>query len=165
MPTDAATQTSTEALVRELFSLMRGLKSMHHTPPAGHQFRLDPPAFGVLWAIAERGPLRPSALAGHLCLDLSTVSRHLSGLETAGFLARETDPGDRRAHLIRVSPAGEQALADDHEARLAGLSVLLEDFSEAERQRFLRCLVHFNANIDNRRRLAADAAGEEGPSK
>ncbi|GAA1705073.1 hypothetical protein GCM10009765_62820 [Fodinicola feengrottensis] len=166
MSVDTAAETTAEALVRELFGLMRGLKGLHNALPPGHGFKLEGPAYGVLWAIAERGAVRPSALAEHLCLDLSTVSRHLSSLTAAGYLARETDPVDKRAHLIRVSPAGEALLAAEHRARIDGVSALVSDFSEAERKRFLRSLVRFNANLDNRRRQYAEAVGsEEGRNK
>ena len=167
MSVETVVETTDEALVRELFGLMRGLKGLQHSLPAGSGFKLEGPAYGVLWAIAERGPVRPSALAEHLCLDLSTVSRHLSSLTATGYLAREVDPADKRAHLVRVSPAGEAVLAHEHQVRVDGVSALVADFSEAERKRFLRCLVHFNANLDSRRRQFADAAagGEEGRNK
>jgi DNA-binding MarR family transcriptional regulator len=160
-------ETTDEALVRELFGLMRGLKGLHNALPPGHGFKLEGPAYGVLWAIAARGSVRPSALAEHLCLDLSTVSRHLSSLSAAGYLAREADPADKRAHLIRVSPAGEELLEAEHQVRVDGVSALVADFSEAERKRFLRCLVHFNTNLDIRRRQYAEASvgSEEGRNK
>jgi DNA-binding MarR family transcriptional regulator len=138
---------------------MRGLKGLHNTGP---RFKLEGPAYGVLWAIAGRGSVRPSALAEQLCLDLSTVSRHLSSLTAAGYLEREADPADKRAHLIRVSAAGEELLEAEHQARIDGVSTLVADFSEAERKRFLRCLVHFNANLDNRRRQYADGSVAQG---
>jgi DNA-binding MarR family transcriptional regulator len=51
--------------------------------------------------------MRASQVAARLRLDLSVVSRHLAQLVEVGYAAREVDQRDRRASLVRVTPAGE----------------------------------------------------------
>lgn len=52
------------------------------------------------------GPMRVSALAAELGLDVSTASRHVSRLETEGLIARTRDPGDQRAMNLALTSAG-----------------------------------------------------------
>lgn len=84
-------------------------------------FRTDPAAVGVLHTLAEAGPMRVSALAEALVLDISTTSRHVSTLESEGFVAREVDPADRRACLVDITPAGDDFLQQALRERAAVL--------------------------------------------
>src|SRR5215467_2207709 len=52
--------------------------------------------------IDRTGPLSPSALARRAGLHPATVTGILDRLERAGWVARDRDPGDRRAVVIRV---------------------------------------------------------------
>jgi DNA-binding MarR family transcriptional regulator len=54
----------------------------------------------------RRGPSRPSEIAQHTNLDLSTVSRHARFQEDAGRLVKVADPADRRAHRLALTEAG-----------------------------------------------------------
>ena len=58
------------------------------------------------------GPLRASDLSERACLDLSTVSRHLSALEADGYVTRTPDPDDGRAQLLSVTPSGEKLVKE-----------------------------------------------------
>ncbi|WP_279579247.1 hypothetical protein [Fodinicola feengrottensis] len=167
MSVDTAAETTAEALVRELFGLMRGLKGLHNALPPGHGFKLEGPAYGVLWAIAERAR-GPAVGAGRAPVPGSVHGQPAPVESDRGRISGQGDRsgGQAGAHLIRVSPAGEALLAAEHRARIDGVSALVSDFSEAERKRFLRSLVRFNANLDNRRRQYAEAVGsEEGRNK
>ena len=52
--------------------------------------------------IARHGPLSPSALARSAGLHPATVTGILDRLERGGWVARERDPSDRRAVLVRA---------------------------------------------------------------
>ena len=51
--------------------------------------------------IARHGPLSPSALARRAGLHPATMTGVLDRLERAGWVARDRDPSDRRAVLVR----------------------------------------------------------------
>src|SRR5215207_4755375 len=51
--------------------------------------------------INRHGPLNPSALARHAGLHPATITGILDRLERGGWVARERDPSDRRAVVIR----------------------------------------------------------------
>ena len=57
---------------------------------------------GCLDTIARNGPLSPSALARRAGLHPATVTGILDRLERGGWVARESDPSDRRAVLVRA---------------------------------------------------------------
>jgi DNA-binding MarR family transcriptional regulator len=49
-------------------------------------------------------------LAEALCMDANNVVLLLNELEDLGHVARRRDPGDRRRHLVELTPAGSRAL-------------------------------------------------------
>jgi DNA-binding MarR family transcriptional regulator len=111
---------------------------------------LDRPALMLLFGTVEHGPVRPSALADSLYIDLSTVSRQLAALESSGWVARERDPDDRRAFLVRATDEGQRVLAANLAARRALLKDLLTDWSEDERLEFARLLGLLNKTLEQR---------------
>jgi DNA-binding MarR family transcriptional regulator len=54
--------------------------------------------------IARHGPLSPSALARRAGLHPATMTGILDRLERGGWVARDRDPADRRAVVVRVLP-------------------------------------------------------------
>jgi len=86
------------------------------------------------------GPLRASDLSERACLDLSTVSRHLSGLEADGYVTRTPDPDDGRAQLLSVTPSGEQLVKEVRKQRLAMLAQALDGWSDTDRLQLIRLI-------------------------
>ncbi len=63
----------------------------------------------VLMAL-KRGPLRNQReIAAMVGVEGATLSHHLNGMEAAGLVVRRRDPGNRRMHLVDITPAGEDA--------------------------------------------------------
>ncbi|MCU1692481.1 MAG: marR 2 [Frankiales bacterium] len=146
--------SATEALAREIVLLVRGLRELSTTLPPTSGRRLDQSAAAVLAHVGDFGPLRLSELADRLCLDVSTVSRQVPALEREGWVDREADPGDRRAHLLRLTPAGREALADRRRAHAALLTEALPDWSEDELGALASSLSRFNTDLSAARSAA-----------
>jgi DNA-binding MarR family transcriptional regulator len=89
---------------------------------------LDRSAFVLLAKLVD-GPWRVGELADHLNLDISTVSRQIAGLETAGFAHRERHPDDRRGWLVVIDDAGVAAVAAHRKARRGIFEELLGEVS------------------------------------
>jgi len=69
--------------------------------------------FGALYALASApSGLNQSELAERMGLSGSSLVRLLDLLEQQGQIRREAMIGDRRANLIRLQPAGEQAVRE-----------------------------------------------------
>ncbi|WP_459800162.1 MarR family transcriptional regulator [Herbidospora sp. RD11066] len=67
----------------------------------GGRLDLRPVDRDCLYLIARHGPMTPSALARMTGLHPATMTGVLDRLEKGGWIARERDPRDRRAVLIR----------------------------------------------------------------
>ena len=144
-------------LEQQLLMLARRLsKPVRLHGPSGYTV-LDRPAYQALLRIVEDGPLRPTALAGLLEVDLSVVSRQVRALEDVGFTQRITDPADARASLVSATDAGLAALRETQRQRTEVLGEVLAPWPEADRDTFVRLLTLFNAELEtsiSRRRAA-----------
>src|SRR5512136_774154 len=60
----------------------------------------------LLLEVEARGGTGVTELAEILDLDKSTLSRTVDGLCHAGLLSRETDPGNRRCHILSLTEKG-----------------------------------------------------------
>lgn len=89
----------------------------------------------TLGVLATHGGIRPGHIAARLGVDPSVVSRQLAGLHRAGLVERGTDPADRRAELVSLSPAGRERL---REARHAMCQALGQRFDDWELARVLQ---------------------------
>jgi DNA-binding MarR family transcriptional regulator len=104
--------------------------------------RLDRTAYPILRAVAF-GPVRLSALAADLDVDLSTASRQVKSLEEAGYLARSADPHDGRAVVLELTPEGGEVLKRTRDTRHALVAESLSEWPDddvAELSRLLQRL-------------------------
>ena len=75
-------------------------------------FTLSLAATRLLARLLDNGPTRISDLATQERCSQPTITNHVKRLETAGLVARATDPHDLRAWMIDLTPAGHQRLAE-----------------------------------------------------
>lgn len=107
----------------------------------------DPSAYPMLARIESWGPLRTTALAERIGLDVSTVSRKISDLEEAGLVTHEPDPDDRRAHLLEVTPEGRRVLTRMHQVRRALFEDGLAAWSATEIRQLADVLARFTSAL------------------
>ena len=136
-----------ERIERELTRLVRSAQKVHQHLESPDQ-PLDRSAYSILGALQDGGPSRLGAVAARFHLDASTVSRQVATLERQGLLVREVDPSDRRACRLRLSPAGEQALARTRAGRRQLLRDLLARWTDEDRAVFASLLHQLNADLD-----------------
>jgi DNA-binding MarR family transcriptional regulator len=82
--------------------------------------------------INQHGPLSPSALARRAGLHPATMTGILDRLERSGWVARERDPGDRRAVLVKAQRGRNAELFGLYAGMNASLDQLCAGYSEAE---------------------------------
>ncbi len=143
------------ALEAELTRLVRRSHSYRTPGPT-----LERGSYAVLDLLVERGPVRASDLAPALDLDLSTVSRQVSGLIEAGLVLREADPRDGRAHLLVPSAQGRVLLHRVREQRRNAVREVVHGWEPAEVRSFAGMLARFNDAAEVQR-----AAAVGGPSR
>jgi DNA-binding MarR family transcriptional regulator len=122
------TSSSSDDLLRSLFRLMQQVRQ------APHDDLVDRPALLVLARLKERAALRLSDLALDVCLDVSTMSRHVRALEERGYVERTVDPADGRASLLTLSAAGREVLDTAWASRRAWIDRSLADWSAEDRR-------------------------------
>ena len=91
---------TTNAVKDSLRALSTQLSLLNHR--VGAQLELRDVDFDCLDLVNRDGPLSPSALARRAGLHPATVTGVLDRLERAGWVARDRDPADRRAVVIRA---------------------------------------------------------------
>ena len=99
---------------------------------------LTAPRLSALSVVVFGGPLTLGALAAAEQVRPPTMTRTIAALEQAGLVAREASPADRRAVLIRATPAGRRLLEEGRARRTSALTRQLaalpaDDLSTLER--------------------------------
>ena len=79
----------------------------------------------VLLEYVAHTDLGPSQIAAGMRLPGHTLSRLLGRLERDGLLQRSVAAGDARRRVLRVTPAGREALTHAHARLATGLAPLL----------------------------------------
>ncbi|WP_432834470.1 MarR family winged helix-turn-helix transcriptional regulator [Dactylosporangium sp. CA-092794] len=111
---------------------------------------LERPAYVLLSRVAVEGPIRLSALAAEVSLDLSTVSRQVAALESAGLMHRYPDPSDKRASLVEVTDLGNEVYAENRDRWLSIWEELLADWTPQQRRLFAELFTRLNESIADR---------------
>ncbi|TCS63284.1 MarR family winged helix-turn-helix transcriptional regulator [Primorskyibacter sedentarius] len=96
--------------------------------------------FALLFRLAQDGPASQNQLGRSVAMDAATTKGVVDRLVTRGLIRTSPDPGDRRRHLVSLTPAGE-ALTDEA-VRSASLvsEATLAPLREKERETLLRLL-------------------------
>jgi len=89
----------------------------------------------LLALLDELGPARVSVLAEADHCSQPTMTTALQRLESAGWAQRAPDPGDARASLLSLTPAGRDTLEAIRRARAGVLSPTLSGLDEAQVER------------------------------
>ncbi|AKT52060.1 MarR family winged helix-turn-helix transcriptional regulator [Arsenicicoccus sp. oral taxon 190] len=79
--------------------------------------RLSDGTYPILTALLS-GPASAAQVAARVGVDRTVVTKQASTLQRAGLVARRPDPGDARATLLVLTPAGEEAAAGLRRAAL-----------------------------------------------
>jgi DNA-binding MarR family transcriptional regulator len=127
-----------------------GHEAMRRLRAAHTAHNLKPRQFQILGLLHDHGGLAQRELVQTMDVDPSILVTLLNPLEADGFVTRARDRGDRRRHLVALTPAGEKHLAsaaraqkdtedalfasldDDQRAQLRDLLLALRDGLAAE---------------------------------
>jgi DNA-binding MarR family transcriptional regulator len=101
---------------------------------------LDRARYVVLRAVAESEPVRTTALAEQVGVDPSTMSRHVTVLDHAGYVARAADPDDGRAQTVSLTDAGREVMEKARAARHDLITDALGDWGDADRSQLASLL-------------------------
>lgn len=121
---------STNAIKEALRELRIQLSLLNHQ--VGAQARLKDGDLDCLDLIARHGPLSPSALARRAGLHPATMTGILDRLERAGWVARDRDPADRRAVVVRAQRDRGAELIRLYAGMNAAMDRICDAYGDAE---------------------------------
>jgi DNA-binding MarR family transcriptional regulator len=121
----AVRMADVRALAQGLDRLTTWLR--HETPSA-----MSASTITALDRLRAEGPLRVSELAAREAMTQPGVTMLVHRLADAGFAERVPDPTDRRASLVRITAAGQAALAERQTRRAAVLRDRMALLSDAD---------------------------------
>src|SRR3954469_9206366 len=115
-PTNPTTPSSDSVLDQHrsspgLLLALLGQEAMRRLRAAHTAHNLKPRQFQILGLLHDHGALAQRELMQAMDVDPSILVTLLNPLEADGLVTRERDPGDRRRHLVTLTPAGERHLA------------------------------------------------------
>jgi len=103
-------------------------------------------------------------LAEVLCIDANNVVLVLNELEDLGHIRRRRDPGDRRRHLVDLTPRGRRAMAAAERAQEGIEDDVLRGLDWNERAELWRLLTRALRGAERaEREQQPELAGAVGP--
>lgn len=90
------------------------------------------PQYRMLTMLSEGGE-RSARLAQKLAVRKPTLTALADGLFAAGYVERESEPGDRRIVRLTLTGAGRAALARADDAYLSRLGPVFDDLTDPDR--------------------------------
>jgi DNA-binding MarR family transcriptional regulator len=139
--------TAIKESLRELRSQLSLLN--HHV---GARLELRDVDLDCLELINRHGPLSPSALARRAGLHPATMTGILDRLERGGWVARDRDPDDRRAVVVRTRRERGAELFRLYSGMNTSMDQLCAGYSDAE----LELLADFLRRTTDAGRVATD---------
>src|SRR3954470_5457678 len=136
-----------------LLLALLGQEAMHRLRDAHTAHNLKPRQFQILGLLHDHGGLAQSELIQEMGVAPSILVTLLNPLEADGLVTRERDPGDRRRHLVTLTPAGEHHLASASRAQKEAEDALFASLDNDQREQLRGLLVALRDG------LAADAEG------
>jgi DNA-binding MarR family transcriptional regulator len=102
---------------------------------------LAPLHYGVLSHLTGESDMDQIGLAARLGIDRTNIGVIVAQLESRGLVARRVDGNDRRARLVRITPAGARLYARLSRLAPARQQRMLAPLTGQERKLFLDFLV------------------------
>ena len=116
----------------------------HELAQAGHDLTFS--QYVTIKKLAA-GTASVTDLARWAELNPGAMTRLLDRLEARGMIARVTDPADRRALHIHLTPAGQAIWRDVDQCGLRVREHAMAGMSEAERDHLMRMLAQVRDNL------------------
>jgi DNA-binding MarR family transcriptional regulator len=101
----------------------------------------------VLMRLSERGPMNQATLAGLLGFAPRSVTDIVDALERDGMVTRSEDKADRRAHIVALTAAGDDALAAAQVTRGKAMDEIFGSLSARERATLAALLTTIRTNL------------------
>src|SRR5213080_64767 len=89
--------------------------------------------FGVMELLLHKGPQPVNEIGRRIDLTSGSITSAVDRLEKRGFVVRGSDPDDRRARIVRLTPEGEAMITGVFSGHKAAMDHAAGGLSKAER--------------------------------
>ncbi len=131
------------ALAEKFIAVMRLVRSASSRAEVAG---LSNARYELLHVLIHDGPTRMGTVAERLGVSPRTVTPMVDALERARLLRRVPDPTDRRAQLLKLTPAGVALMRRAHEARVALVARVFDGLDRSDRATLAGLLDKIRAN-------------------
>lgn len=101
---------------------------------------ITPDQFTVMRTLLEHDGITQRELTQLISSDPNTVASLLERMQSAGLIERKTHEKDRRAHRLKLQPAGKKKYLEARDIAIALQTQVLRALPEEKREEFLRHL-------------------------
>src|SRR4051812_2131659 len=155
VPEEARQRRRTANSIKDSLRELRvQLSSLNHR--VGARVALRDVDLDCLDLLSQRGPLSPTALSRLAGLHPATTTGVLDRLERGGWIARDRDPADRRAVVVRVLPDRNAEMFEHYRGANRGMDALPAGYAAAQ----LAVIADFLPRAPAASRQAADDLGD-----
>jgi DNA-binding MarR family transcriptional regulator len=155
VPDETRMRRRTTATIKDALRALRvQLALLNHR--VGNRVDLKDIDLDCLDLLAQQGPLSPTALARLAGLHPATTTGVLDRLERGGWIARDRDPADRRAVVVRVLPDRGAEMFGLYQGMNTSVEEICAGYDPAQ----LEVIADFLARTTVAGRQAADGFGE-----
>jgi MarR family transcriptional regulator, transcriptional regulator for hemolysin len=105
------------------------------------------PVWLVLISLKTRQLANQRELADAVGIGEATLTHHLNAMEASGLITRRRDPGNRRVHLVELTPAADALFLRLKDAAMAFDKQLRSGLSAADLTRFGELLDKLHDNV------------------
>jgi len=118
-----------------------GQQTTRHLREALTAHDLKPRQFLILDLLAEQGPIGQREFGETMAIDHSILVTMLNPLEADGLIERNRSEGDRRRHVVTITPAGKRRLATAAQAQREAEDELFAGLTEQQRDQLREILI------------------------
>lgn len=111
-------------------------------------YDITPGQWNLLNQLDNLGKLSQRALAERTRKEQATITRYLDKMEKKGYIQREQDPHDRRAHLIALTDKAKALLKETESVANDAALCLIKDLPQETIDGFLETLRVIKHNAD-----------------
>jgi MarR family 2-MHQ and catechol resistance regulon transcriptional repressor len=96
--------------------------------------------FAVMEMLLHKGPQPVNEIGRRVELTSGAITTAVDRLEARGLVTREAHPSDRRARIVRLTPAGEEQAAKVFAIHKAAMDLAASELSKTERATLIELL-------------------------
>lgn len=101
----------------------------------------------ILMGLSVHEGISQDELARHIQVDRTTLNRTIRPLIKNGYVESRPNPDDRRANIVTLTTRGEEIVPEIRESLIRWNRILLQNFTEEEREQFNSLLIKAAGNI------------------